>query len=218
MLAKLDALMSKASAIAPLPEGKQPYGGGPVWVESRPFWEWRAQALALLSSILPDDHTYVQQFASAVEMGNREKPDEGRIQAGLGILTAVREDIADGSLARLPALISGEIFSDFMEMAQHLHEEGYVHAAASIAGAVVEDALRRTLRNRHQRATGNLESMNQVALDKGIYERVVFMQVKVWIAIRNHADHGNWDAVEQSAVAAMIRDIPTFLAERLGLA
>jgi hypothetical protein len=36
---------------------------------------------------------------------------------------------------------------------------------------VVEDALRRTLAGRGEKATGNLESMNQVAMDTGLYSR-----------------------------------------------
>jgi hypothetical protein len=35
------------------------------------------------------------------------------------------------------------VFSDFLDMAGHLLEGGYYHAAASLIGAVVEDGLRR---------------------------------------------------------------------------
>lgn len=77
--------------------------------------------------------------------------------------------------------------------------------------------LRRTLTERGAKATGNLESMNQVAIDTGFYSRAVFFQVKVWIAVRNDADHGNWKAVDEAAVRSMIRDIPSFLVRQLGV-
>jgi hypothetical protein len=55
-------------------------------------------------------------------------------------------------------------------------------------------------------------------MDGGLYAPLVFKQVKVWIDLRNSADHGKWDEVEAERVASMIRDLPAFLSRDLGLA
>ena len=84
---------------------------------------------------------------------------------------------------------------------------------------MLKDGLRRELAARGAKATGNLESMNQIALDKAaVYGSLVFKQVKVWIEIRNDADHGKWDQVDAERVGSMLRDLPGFLAQDLGMA
>ena len=60
--------------------------------------------------------------------------------------------------------------------------------------------------------------MNQIAVDQKVYGPLVYKQVKVWIDIRNGADHGNWDGVEAERVTSMLRDLPGFLARDLGMA
>jgi hypothetical protein len=115
---------------------------------------------------------------------------------------------ADGA-DEVPA---AEVLDDSLEMPRDLAQEGYHHAAAFVAGAVLPDSPRRELRERDLKATGSLESMNRVALDGGIYPPVAYSQVKIWIEIRNHADHGEWDAVEAAQAKGMIEGIPPFLA------
>jgi hypothetical protein len=43
-----------------------------------------------------------------------------KVQKGLGILRAARGEIEFGPLPRLEQLVSGELFEDLLEMAQHL--------------------------------------------------------------------------------------------------
>lgn len=186
-------------------------------MEPGAFADWRSQGLAFLRSATPAEHTYPTEFIALTTPDDLQDPRTANRDAGVGVLTAFREDVQAGYLTELRKLVSGEVFTDFLDMAEHLLDESYHHAAASLAGAVLEDALRRTLRDRNWKATGNLESMNHVALDQGLYSPVVFKQVKVWVGIRNDADHGNWDAVEPNRVGSMIRDLPGFLTRDLGI-
>jgi hypothetical protein len=215
--ARVEALVEQGEAIPHLPPEKQPYMGAPTWVDVRAYIAWRARATALLRGALPANHTYVTGFEDATRYEEPD-PDQQHVDGGLGVLGALAADLADGQLTGLRSLISGEIFTDFMAMAAHLLDEKYPHAAASIAGAVLEDSLRTTLRERGEKATGNLESMNQVALDTQLYGGPVYQQVKVWIGVRNDADHGQWETVTRARVEPMVRDLPGFLASQLGLA
>jgi hypothetical protein len=70
-----------------------------------------------------------------------------QVAAGLaplaGVLTALRDDMAAGRLATVAELIHGDVFSDFLDMADHLLEEGYKDPAAVLAGGVLEEHLRK---------------------------------------------------------------------------
>jgi hypothetical protein len=63
-------------------------------------------------------------------------------QQSKGVLLGIRNHIADGWLDSLENKLSAEIFSDYLEMADYLNEEGYYIAAAVIAGTTLEERLR----------------------------------------------------------------------------
>ncbi len=139
------------------------------------------------------------------------------IQGGLGILRAVKEDIKGGYLTDLRTLISAEVFTDFLKMAGHLYEAGYKDPAASLAGAVLEDGLRKiaSVNEIKLKAREDLSSLNRKVADKNVYNRLVQKKVQVWTGVRNHADHGEFGEYSSQNVADMIRGIEKFLADYL---
>jgi len=60
----------------------------------------------------------------------------------LGVVKALLEDLNAGHLRSLVELVHGDVFADFLEMAQHLCEAAYKDAAAVIAGSTLEAHLR----------------------------------------------------------------------------
>jgi len=58
------------------------------------------------------------------------------------VLESLRADASLGYLQSQRELIHGELFGDFLEMAEHLLDEGYKDAAAVIAGSSLEAHLR----------------------------------------------------------------------------
>ena len=60
-----------------------------------------------------------------------------------GILQSLRTDLAAGYVRSHRELVHAELFADFLEMAEHLLNEGYKDAAAVIAGSSLEAHLRR---------------------------------------------------------------------------
>jgi hypothetical protein len=100
--------------------------------------EWKTQTLAFPSGLLSKDHPYIEQFRSEVKQGFRSK-----VEAGLGILRALREDIIGGYLRTFTSLVQADVFTDFLDMAQHLLESGYKDTATLLTGSVLEEGLRR---------------------------------------------------------------------------
>ncbi len=59
------------------------------------------------------------------------------------ILHALRDDYCAGYLQSVTELIHADLFSDFLEMADHLIEQKYKDPAAVITGSVLEEHLRK---------------------------------------------------------------------------
>jgi hypothetical protein len=182
------------------------------WVDSSSFAEWRSQSLTFLTSLLPAEHVYVQSFENEVT-----KAQMGDVQEGLGILRAVREDLVDGHLVNIRVLVSAEVFTDFLDMAEHLIENGYLIPAASLCGAVLENGLRRiaTGVGLAVRARDDLSSLNQKCARKRVYTTLVQKQVQVWIDVRNKADHGEFSEVKEHDVRDVHAGVSRFLADYL---
>lgn len=60
-----------------------------------------------------------------------------------GVLESLSNDMSAGYMKSITEIIHGDLFSDFLEMADHLNESGYKDPAAVIAGAALESHLRK---------------------------------------------------------------------------
>jgi hypothetical protein len=103
-------------------------------------------------------------------------------------------------------------------MAEHLLGEGYKDPAASLAGAVLEDGLRRIARNNEitVSAGDNLNSLRDKCVEKKIFNNLVRQQITGWTTLRNFADHGRFDDYTGQQVGSMISDVRSFPAIHLG--
>ena len=77
------------------------------------FIGWSAQAQSLLESLLDAKNPYVSKFIMYTNHQFGTEP-------GVEILTRLRSDVENGYLRTAANIISAEVFSDFLEMAQHL--------------------------------------------------------------------------------------------------
>jgi hypothetical protein len=121
------------------------------------------------------------------------------------IIAAVKEEILGGWLSSTRGLIAGEVFSDFLEMAQHLWDEGYKDAAAVIAGSSLEGHLKRLCESpgidlQWKNSKGDLvpkkaDALNAELTKAGVYDKTEQKQVTAWLAVLNHAAHGEYDKV-----------------------
>ncbi|MYE31748.1 MAG: hypothetical protein F4X80_03615 [Chloroflexi bacterium] len=182
-------------------------------LETQPYAEWRTQALVCLAQVFGNDHPYAEGFASRTE----DSGFTGSAQAGLGILRAAREDVELGYLQTVEQLATAEVFSDFLDQAHYLLQNGYHIPAASLAGAVLENGLR-SLAERNDIAVkprDDLSALNNKLAAKNVYNQLRRKQVGYWADVRNHADHGRFDAFTESDATDLVSGTRTFLAEYL---
>ena len=185
------------------------------YVNGELFHAFRSASLSFLSMTFGKDHTYYDEFNSRA---NHSNPD--CTQVGRGILSAAREELAGGWLTTTKGLISAEIFSDFLEMAQHLLDEGYKDPAAVMAGSVLEEHLRQ-LCQKHDIPTeitrqGRPQSKKADALNaelakEEVYSKLDQKNVTAWLDLRNKAAHGKYQEYTKEQVALMLQSLSDFM-------
>jgi hypothetical protein len=84
--------------------------------------------------------SYIQ---AAREIGRRRALTAAATDQLLGILASVRQDIAAGHIRTLEDRIRDGVFDDFLEMAEHIRATVHPAAAAVVAGAVMEQHVRK---------------------------------------------------------------------------
>ncbi|HHX65907.1 MAG TPA: hypothetical protein GX702_13580 [Chloroflexi bacterium] len=139
----------------------------------------------------------------------------------IGIAQALRDEIHDGFLGSLTSLIHGEIFDDYLEMAEYLIDEGYKDAAAVIAGSTLEAHLRRLcplwgVDTRYAAADGTQQSkkasrLNDELAKAGAYTRYDHKHITAWLDLRNNAAHGEYSAYTSMQVEQFIDGLREFM-------
>lgn len=134
------------------------------------------------------------------------------------ILKALRIDINDDCMASFAELIHADLFADFLEMSQHLLDQGYKEAAAVLAGGVVEEHLRK-LCIKHSislvganRKNKTIDPLNVDLVKAGVYPKTKQQEITSWAGYRNNAAHRNAGAKYQvSDIQRMIDGIRSFI-------
>ncbi|GAH23477.1 unnamed protein product [marine sediment metagenome] len=140
-----------------------------------------------------------------------------RLPECLGVLESAYEDFKLGLLEDTKALITAEVFTDFIEQAEYLLDEGYKLPAAVLMRGVLEDSLRTLCKKAKISLTDKpkLNWMNSELVKEGIYNKNVHKQITAWAAIGNSAAHMKINEFSDIDVKNMISGIINFNATLL---
>ena len=137
-----------------------------------------------------------------------------------GVLSSLSADLKAGHLKSLEELIYGEVFADFLEMAQHLLESGYKDPAAIVAGSALEAHLRLIAKNcdvaiSTTTAKGpepkKADQLNADLVKAGAYSVLDQKSVTAWLDLRNKAAHGRYSEYQKEQVALLIDGVRNFM-------
>lgn len=184
----------------------------PDEVNSTAFHEWKNNTQNFILLVCGETSPYYKNFIDGVKSAYPSDVDHG-----IGILRALKEDLGLGYLSRVKDLVSAEIFTDFIEMAQHLLDNNYKDPAASLVGAVLENGLRQ-IAQKHTIAVkpgDDIGALNTKLADKEVYSRLIQKQIQAWKAIRDSADHGKFNDYKKEDVETMLSGVQRFLMENL---
>jgi len=213
IIQRLDSLIVKGQEVlATRRSGSSPGVIAPDYLDSALFHQWHTSALAFLGVVLGQNSVHYREFESRCKSAFPSDANQG-----IGILRAAKDDIEGGYLQKVEALISAEVFSDFLEMAEHLLDNGYKDPAASLVCAVLEDGLRRICVNNSLtvKSDDNISSLNKKLADRGIYNRLQQREIETWNKLRDYADHGHFKEYNAEKVASVLEGVRNFLASQL---
>jgi hypothetical protein len=175
-------------------------------------------ARATVNRITGINSTYTKNLE---EIMKREWDDSEKIDYVLGVLSSLLLDVNSGYLKSYSELLHGELFGNFLEMADHLLEEGYKDAAAVITGSTLEEHLRQFCKKNIidieiTNATGNIipkkaDKMNSDLASANVYNKLDQKSVTAWLDLRNKAAHGKYNDYTKDQVQMMISGIRDFI-------
>jgi hypothetical protein len=214
LIRKGEAVLSTARPSQSSRRNPQHYGGiidASSRVDFALWSEWRNQSLSFLQRTLGDADTYSVQFA-AYCTGTTISDANG----GLGILRAVKQDLEGGHLARLPELVRGNVFSDFLEMAEHLLSTHYKDAAAVLGGGVLEEHLRLLCKKNgvetmFESKPKKADAMNAELAKAGVYTANRQKIITGWLGTRNSAAHAEYERYSEGDVEQLLAGLREFV-------
>lgn len=139
-----------------------------------------------------------------------------------GALVALRQSVDSGYLIPVRELIHADLFSDFLEMAEHLLSEGYKDAAAVLVGSMLEEHLRKLCTkngvsrefadSKSDLLAKKAETMNTELASSNIYSKLDQKNVTAWLDLRNKAAHGRYGEYTADQVELMLQAVRNFIA------
>ncbi len=137
----------------------------------------------------------------------------------MGSLDALYLDLKQDYLKSISELIHGDIFSDYLDMSQHLLKEGYKDASAVIGGSTLEEHLRKLCEKNEIKIEVSTskeikpkkaELMNADLTKAGVYSKTQQKQVTAWLGIRNDSAHGHYEIYTTEEVKLMLLGLRGF--------
>jgi hypothetical protein len=184
------------------------------WVPSELASDFRLSSLSFLCSVFGEGHPYYKEFDQKVS----QVADS--IYFGRGLLVAVKGELAGGWMHSTRSLVSAELFTDFLEMAEYLLDEGYKDPAAVIVGGVLEERLRQlcaknvidtTYVKGGKTSPRKAAALNDDLAKAAVYGKLDHKQVTAWLNLRNDAAHGDYNKYNQEQVRLMLQGITEWL-------
>ena len=136
----------------------------------------------------------------------------------IGVVQALRDDLDAGYIKSLTEVVHAEVFSDFLDMATHLEENGYKDPAAVLAGSTLEGHLKKLGTKNGIDIIGpdgkfiKAERLNQDLHKATVYGLLDQKSITTWLDLRNKAAHGNYTEYTAGQVKLLISGVQDFIA------
>lgn len=180
------------------------------------YRRFRAEAMNLVRRVCGEPSDHYQELKRLAE-GEQTAGNSYYFKDCLGVLQAAQKDYDGGYLFDLRALVAAEIIGDFIDQAEALVSEGYRVPAASLAGAVLEDTLRKMCEAKGIPVPDRtkIDKLNADLAKAGAYNKLIQKRITALADIRNNADHGRFDEFTKGDVEDMVSWVRKFTADHL---
>jgi hypothetical protein len=154
------------------------------------YTRWRTQAINLIERVCGRSSTHYKDIRALADNEDTSR-NSFYFTDCFGILEGANADYADGFLAEIRHLVRAELLDDFLAQAEALLKQGYHVAAASLAGAVLEDTLRKLCEKNsitYDPAKSSLNVLNTELARAEVYNKLVQKKITAEADLRNSAD------------------------------
>lgn len=176
--------------------------------------QWKVKAENLLVKACGSGSVHLREFECGWGMHTTRENHLDALKRIGAVFLAAKEDCEGGYLRSAKSLIQADLFGSELDQARYLLGEGYISAAAVIAGVVLETTLRELCGG-----VGILpckaDRMNAELAKAGVYNSLRQKQVTALLAVRNAAAHGKTKEFTENDVKTMIPDVEKFIADHL---
>jgi len=180
------------------------------WPSDHDYQQFRAEVENLVNRVCGGDSAHAKSL--------RQLADKNYSFANIyGVLKAAYQDYEDGFLIELKRLVRADLLDDFLSQAEMLLDQGYHVPAASLAGAILEDTLRKLcdVNSISYPDKTKIDALNVELAKKDIYDKLIQKEITAKADLRNNADHGKFADVREADVRDMVRWVRRFVTERL---
>jgi len=182
------------------------------FVDTELMAQWATSSQSLLARVFGPDSDHYRNFTAAVA----KRSNYSSAKRAQGVLRAAEDDFRAGALFEVRNLVEAELFDDFLDQAEVLLEAGYYQPAAVVAGAVLEDGLRRLCESNGLTLDDRLklDAMNSMLAKADVYSKLVQKRITVLADLRNKAAHGKWKEFEKEDVDDMVAQVRRFMTDQ----
>jgi hypothetical protein len=215
---QLDSVLDYQKSMRELGKKYEDLSGLPSWEYQRAV----TMAIAAIERVAPAS-AYARSAHDAAAVDKQvPRPDYYRaFKTVMAVLESLRDAVENDFLDTSEQLVHASVFSDFLEMSQHLLDEGYKDAAAVLAGSSLEAHLRNlcvkngvptTVPSGSVTKPKKADLMNADLTKAMAYTVLDQKNVTAWLDLRNWAAHGHYDKYNAEQVALLISGVGEFMA------
>jgi hypothetical protein len=175
----------------------------------------RTAGLSFIERLFGNTHPYYIEFRDGVSREYIQSVEIANV-----VLLNIKNELKGGWIFSTKGLVSAEIFSNFLEMANHLLAEGYKDAAAVMIGSVLEEHLRQlcykegintTISKGGKNSFKKANTLNDELASNAVYNKLDHKNVIAWLDLRNNAAHGKYNEYTQEQVKLMLSSVSDFI-------
>jgi hypothetical protein len=182
---------------------------GSEFTDVETFQRWASSAMHLISAVFGENSPHYRNLAKAYATFNGWASHARHFR---GVFLAAKSDYDGGHLYNLEAMLSGEIFADFIVAAKHALSEGQKDVAGVLASAALEDALKRFATMNGLVADGKvMQEVINALKAKGLVSGPQKSLLDSMPKVRDAAMHAEWSKLTAQDVGSIIGFVEQFL-------
>jgi hypothetical protein len=207
----IDAILGKRfSELETQMNALRPRSVGPLTRYEASGWQqWATSTQHILRAVFGEASPHYENFSKAYA---RCAGTESEVDALRGIFRSAKADYLGGYAFSMQAVISGEIYGDFVLLAKGALSAGVKDVAAVLACAALEDALKRfALMNGLDVSEKVMQQVVNALKSKGLVGGAQKTLLDTMPKIRDYAMHANWGKITPQDVGSVLGFVEQFL-------